>query len=154
MGPATNLTYLIQHLASVIGKQTDQLLREQLGIGLSQYRILLALDWNPRVQQQTIASALGQTPASISRQIDVLEQKGLLTSRQDQLNRRKHITVPTPLGMQMTEAANEIIRRGMGAEWAALGDDQLQQLMTGMQRLHQIVCQPGKTGACDHQLGL
>ena len=153
MGPTNNLTYLIHHLADVIGKQADQVLREQLGIGFSQYRILLVLDWNPRVQQQVIASSLGQSEASISRQIGLLTERGLLTAQRDPLNKRKHVTVPTPTGMQMTEAASGIIRRNFGPEYAALGDDQLQQMISGLQRLHKIVCKPGKTGACDHQLG-
>ncbi|HXR49712.1 MAG TPA: MarR family winged helix-turn-helix transcriptional regulator, partial [Verrucomicrobiae bacterium] len=67
MGPTNNLSYLIQHLAAVMGKQSDQLLQEQLGIGYSQYKILMVLEWNPRVQQRTIAESLGQTEASISR---------------------------------------------------------------------------------------
>jgi DNA-binding MarR family transcriptional regulator len=154
MGPTNNLGYLIQHLAAVMGRQTDQVLQEQLGIGLSQFKILMVLEWNPRVQQRTIADSLGQTEASISRQIKLLKDKKLLVTKQDPQNRRKHITAPTTLGMQMTEAATAIMRRNFGPEYANLGDDQLMQLVTGLQHLHRIVCQPGKLGACDHPLGI
>lgn len=154
MGPTNNLGYLIQHLASVMGRQSDQLLQEQLGIGLSQFKILMVLEWNPRVQQKAIADALGQTEASVSRQIKLLQQKRLLATKQDPQNRRRHITAPTPLGMQVTEAATAIMRRGFGPEFSAIGEDQLMQLVAGLQKLHRIVCQPGKLGACDHPLGL
>lgn len=154
MGPTNNLSYLLHHLASVHGKQSDQVLQEQLGIGLSQYKILLVLEWNPRVQQRSIADNLGQTEASISRQIKLLKTKGLLATKIDPGNRRKHITAPTPLGMQITEAASNIMRRSFGPEFAALGEDQLLQLIAGLQHLHRITCRPGKPGACDHQLGL
>jgi DNA-binding MarR family transcriptional regulator len=154
MGPTNNLSYLVQHLAAVIGKQSDQVLQEQLGVGLSQYKILMVLEWNPRVQQNAIADALGQSEASISRQIKLLKVKNLLATKQDPHNRRKHITAPTPLGMQITEAATNILRRSFGPEFARLGDDQLQQMITGLQQLHRVVCRPGKLGACDHQLGL
>jgi DNA-binding MarR family transcriptional regulator len=137
-----------------MGRQTDQVLQEQLGIGLSQFKILMVLEWNPRVQQRTIADSLGQTEASISRQIKLLKGKKLLVTKQDPQNRRKHITAPTTLGMQMTEAATAIMRRSFGPEYSSLGDDQLMQLVTGLQQLHRIVCQPGKLGACDHPLGL
>ena len=153
MGPGNNLTYLIDHLAAVLGKQTDQVLRERLGLGLSQYRILMALEWNPRVGQKTIATSLGQTEASISRQIKLLKSRGLLESKIDPNNKRKHVTVPTPKGMQTTEAAADILRRGLGPELSRIGDDQLMQLQSGLSRLHKLVCQPGKTGACDHQFG-
>ena len=154
MGPTSNLAYLVEHLAAVIGKQSDQVLLEQLGIGISQYKILMVLEWNPRVQQKTIANSLGQTEASISRQIKLLQAKGLLSARPDPQNRRKHITAPTTLGMQVTEAATAIMRRSFGPEYASLGEDQLMQLIAGLQNLHHIVCRPGKLGACDHPLGL
>ena len=153
MGPTNNLGYLIQHLASVMGRQADQVLQEQLGIGLSQFKILMVLEWNPYVQQSSIAESLGQTEASVSRQIKLLQSKGLLTSRQDPENRRKHITSPTPMGMQITEAASAIMRRSFGPEYSQLGEKQLLQLITGLQDLHRIVCRPGKVGACDHPLG-
>ena len=154
MGPTNNLSYLIQHLSSVMGKQSDQVLQEQLGIGLSQYKILMVVEWNPRVQQKTIAESLGQTEASISRQIKLLKTKGLLQTKIDPQNRRKHITAPTNLGMQITEAATAIMRRSFGPEYSRMGDDQMIQLITGLQHLHKIVCRPGKPGACDHPLGL
>lgn len=154
MGPTNNLSYLLHHLAAVMGKQTDQVLQEQLGIGLSQFKILMVLEWNPRVQQRAIADSLGQTEASISRQIKLLKGKGLLYTIADPNNKRKHITAPTTLGMQITEAASNIMRRNFGPEFSNLGEDQIMQLVTGLQKLHSIVCRPGKLGACDHQLGL
>jgi DNA-binding MarR family transcriptional regulator len=154
MGPANNLSYLLNHLAAVMGKQSDQVLQEQLGIGLSQYKILMVLEWNPRVQQKAIADSLGQTEASISRQIKILTEKGLLVSKQDPQNRRKHTTTPTPLGMQLTEAANGILRRSFGHDFTNLGEDQLMKLTASLQQLHKVVCQQGKLGACDHQLGI
>jgi DNA-binding MarR family transcriptional regulator len=154
MGPTSNLSYLIQHLAAVMGRQSDQVLQEQLGIGLSQFKILMVLEWNPRVQQRAIADSLGQTEAGISRQIKLLKARKLLITKLDPQNRRRHITAPTPLGMQVTEAAADILRRSLTPDFAALGDDQLMQLAVGLQHLHRLVCRPGKLGACDHQLGL
>lgn len=154
MGPTNNLVYLIQHLSAVLGKQSEQVLQEQLGIGLSQFRILMVLEWNPRVPQRHIADSLGQTEASISRQVKVLTNKGLLSSRRDPQNRRKHITAPTTLGMQVTEAATNILRRNFGSEFGGLGEDRILQLLTGLQKLHAVVCKPGKPNACDHPLGL
>jgi DNA-binding MarR family transcriptional regulator len=154
MGPTNSLIYLVQHLSGVISKQVDTVLQEELGIGLSQYKILMVLEWNPRVQQKTIADSLGQTEASVSRQIKLLETKGMITSRPDPQNRRKHITVPSVVGMQITEAASNCIRRSFGPEFSAMGDEQMASLLTGLQQLHDNFCKPGKLGACDHPLGL
>lgn len=153
MGPANNLPYLLHHLAAVIGKQSDQVLQEQLGIGLSQYKILMVLEWNPRIQQKSIAGSLGQTEASISRQISVLKEKGLLISKPDPNNKRRHMSVPTPRGMQITEAAADLLRQNFSSDYAGVGEDQLLKLSLGLQQMHKIVCRQGKAGACDHQLG-
>lgn len=154
MNPVNNLSYLINHLAAVIGKQLDQTLKEQLGIGLSQYRILMVLEWNPRIQQKAIADSLGQTEASISRQIKLLKDKRLLTSQVDNLNKRRHISFPTPFGLQVTEAASDLLRKSFSSDLANINDNQIIKLTDNLIELHKIVCRPGKTGACDHQLGL
>ena len=154
MGPTNNLTYLIQHLSGVMGRQFEQVLQEQAGIGLSQFKILMVLEWNPRVSQRGIADSLGQTEAGVSRQIKLLTEKGLLVSKSDPQNRRRHVPAPTPKGMQVTESANNALRRSFGPELSRLDDDQLMQLTAALQKLHAIVCRPGKPGACNHPLGL
>ena len=154
MRPQSNLSYLIQHLAAVLNKQADYLLQKHLNIGMSQYRILMVLEWNPRIGQRAIADSLGQTEASISRQIRLLIDKGLLISKPDPLNRRKHITAPSLKGMKVTEAANDMLKRDFSADTSKLSSHQQLQLANDLQLLHKSICRPGKLGACDHQLGL
>jgi DNA-binding MarR family transcriptional regulator len=151
MGPVNNLNYLLNHLAAVLGKQSDQILKEQLGIGYSQYRILMALEWNPRVQQNIIANHLGQTEASISRQVKLLKQKGLLITKTDPRNKRKHINLPTPMGMQITEAATDVLKRSLSQDLDQFSEDNILKLNQNLGALHKIICQPNKLGACDHQ---
>jgi DNA-binding MarR family transcriptional regulator len=141
-----NPVYLIQHLANVLSKQSERLLQDELGIGYSQFRILMVLEWNPRVSQRSIADSLGQTEASVSRQIKVLQRTGLLVSKPDPENRRRHITAPTPKGMQLTESANAILRRHFGPKLGTLDDEQLARLIRNLQKLHAAVC--------NHPLGL
>jgi DNA-binding MarR family transcriptional regulator len=135
-------------------KQAEKQLQDSLGIGLSQYRILMVLEWNPRLQQHSIASSLGQTEASISRQIKLLTEQGLLTVKPDPQNRRKHITAATPKGMQITEAANDLLRRSLTHDLSSLPEAKMAELMDTLHRLHRITCHAGKYGACDHSLGL
>jgi DNA-binding MarR family transcriptional regulator len=113
----------------------------------------MVLEWNPRIQQKAIGESLGQTEASISRQIKVLKTRGLLISKIDPANKRKHMSVPTPLGMQVTEAANDLLRRNFTSDFSNMGDDQILKLNSSLQQLHTLVCRPGKIGACTHQLG-
>jgi DNA-binding MarR family transcriptional regulator len=153
MNPTNNLSYLLQHVAEVTAKQADQQLHEQLGIGLSQYRILMVLEWNPRVQQQVIAESLGQTEAAVSRQVRLLISQGLLTSKADKSNRRKHTTIATPKGMQVTEAAADLLKRSFSSNLRGLSDSESTELTRALLRLHKNVCRPDKLGTCNHQLG-
>jgi DNA-binding MarR family transcriptional regulator len=153
MGPVNNTTYLLQHIAEVLSKQCDQLLEEQLGIRLSQYKILMVLEWNPRIEQRVIANSLGQTEAAISRQIKLMIKKGLLTSKIDTANKKRHISMPTPLGMQITEAAESLIKNNFQKDYQAIGDNNIVELNRDLQELHKSICKAGKHGACNHLLG-
>lgn len=150
MHPANHLGYMLNHVASVMAKQADQILQERLDIGLSQFKILMVLQKNENVQQRFIADSLGQTEASISRQIQLLQDKGLLTSKRDPKNLRQHITVPTATGFQLTKTAMQVLAELMDPALAQMGQMAFMQLLDNLQQLHEIVCQPGKTGACDH----
>jgi DNA-binding MarR family transcriptional regulator len=67
MKPTNNIGYLMQRLSFLLARQSDQVLQEQLGIGFSQFKILMALGWDPSCQQRHIADKLGQTEASVAR---------------------------------------------------------------------------------------
>lgn len=153
MNSVNNLYFLLNHLSEVISKQSDQILKEQLGVGLSQYKILMVLEWNPRIQQKAIADNLGQTEASISRQIKLLKSKKLLSTKSDPLNKRRHMSLPTPLGMQITEAAAALLRRNINEDMDRLDNSQLSKVAESLSQLHKQICKPGKLGACNHQLG-
>ncbi|MBC7707757.1 winged helix-turn-helix transcriptional regulator [Polaromonas sp.] len=150
MLPVNNLGYLLQHVAAVVAKQADVLLQDELGIGLSQFKILMVLQKNDQVQQRFIADSLGQTEASISRQIQLLIDKDLITAKRNPKNLRKHITTPTLAGQKLTEKAMATLASHFGSEFASMGDAHLNELISNLTSLHEVVCQPGKTGACEH----
>ena len=47
-----DLGYLIEHTASMLHKQTDQLLQERLGIGMSQFKLLVVFRNQPELSQR------------------------------------------------------------------------------------------------------
>ncbi len=77
---------------------------------MAQFRILKIVQSNPRLLQRHIADALGQTEASISRQVKILHQKQLLQTQINPKNRREHITSLTAKGFQITEAALDVLQ--------------------------------------------
>jgi DNA-binding MarR family transcriptional regulator len=86
-------------------KLSDNSLFSEFGIGFSQFKILMALGHHGCVQQKQIAQFLGQTEASISRQVKLLKEAGFLTITEDPLDRKKHITELTRRGTAALEQA-------------------------------------------------
>lgn len=97
----------LHNLSALLSRESDQILQERLGIGLSQYKILAAVEHNPSLQQRAIAVELGQTEASVSRQIKLLHKKDMITTRPNPANRREHLTALTPKGQRATSAAHQ-----------------------------------------------
>ncbi|MBI1857142.1 winged helix-turn-helix transcriptional regulator [Candidatus Saccharibacteria bacterium] len=109
MQPTNNVGYLLQHLAGVLARQFDQVLRERLGIGIAQFNVLMTLQDQPNVLQKHIATTLNQTEASVSRQIKLLIKIGYLEIITNPSNRREHIAHLTAKGLRITEKALEIL---------------------------------------------
>lgn len=149
-----NIGYLLQHVPSVLAKQSDQALQDRLGLGFSQFKILMVLQWNPNVQQRNIAESLGQTEASISRQIKLLHDRGWLESKVSTDNRREHITTPTKEGILMTEKAREVLNEYHAPMFDGLDEKQLAQMLETLIIMHSHTCQPGRVGACDHPMNV
>src|SRR3982751_5902718 len=109
MESTATLSYLLQHTSIIMQRQADQVLQERLGVGMSQYKILSTLQERPNVQQRFLADSLGQTEASISRQVKLLVEKGMLTVQTNPKNRREHVTVLTTKGAKVTLAAYDVL---------------------------------------------
>lgn len=128
MPPTNNIGYLLQRLAFGLARQSDQVLQEQLGIGLSQFNILMMLKWRPNVLQRQIAEALGQTEASVSRQVKLLLKLDYLETTVNPANKREHITKLTNKGLKITEKAFEILNGYHAPMFARLSEKQQTRL--------------------------
>jgi DNA-binding MarR family transcriptional regulator len=151
---ASTTGYLLQHVASVMHRQADQILQERLGIGVSQYRILLMLEQNPNVEQRRLADNLGQTEASISRQVKLLHERGMLATRVNPTEKRKHITAPTLKGAKVTAAASEVLDQYYDPLFATMDAKEQEWLYHALTALHEGVCVPGKPIACDRAFAI
>jgi DNA-binding MarR family transcriptional regulator len=143
-----NIGYLLQHTAATLARQSDQALQERLGIGQSQFRILIVLEWYPGVQQKHIAENLGQTEASISRQIKLMLEEGLLQTTINPQNKREHITSLTRKGQRLAEEAKNVLNHYHAPLWEAIGEKGQRQLMDLLTHIHQETCRGDKPGRC------
>ena len=129
-------------------RQTDMLLQEKFQIGFSQFKILLALREQNAIQQQKIAIFLGQTEASISRQIKLLVNTGLVSSRKNPENKRQAITSLTPRGAHVIAQAVAALEAHYAPMFSQLSPAQLEAFSKVIDILHQRVCSTGLPGTC------
>ena len=115
-------------LVAKMARESDQILQEQLGIGLSQYKILRTLESQPHVRQRIIASNLGQTEASISRQIKLLGEKGMLIAEKNPDNLREHLADLTLRGQRIIAAAEQVLAQYHKSLFQALSVRQQEKL--------------------------
>lgn len=98
------------HLASAsLDRHSDEALRDRLGIGLSQFRVLLSLLNEDGQNQISIAENLDQSEASISRQIRLLAAQKLVDIRPSSHSRKDKLVFLTGKGMIIGESALSIL---------------------------------------------
>ncbi|MBP6962730.1 winged helix-turn-helix transcriptional regulator [Candidatus Saccharibacteria bacterium] len=96
------LYWQIHKLAFLLEKRADENLKAQAGIGFAQFKVLEAIGSNMLAKQNLIASQLDQTEASISRQIKILQKKGLISVASVMGNRRAR-------ELSLTEKGEELL---------------------------------------------
>ena len=141
MKTTNNIGYLIQHLATSLARQTDQILQDDVGITFPQFKVLMVLQDHPQLQQKQIAERLAQTEASITRQIKGLEGDGLAKRTVNDQNRREHRMTPTSKGIKLIEQAREELNQYYQPMFDQLTDQQQQELLNALSVMHEYACQ-------------
>ncbi len=103
------LSWQFHKISFLLEKTADEALKRQLGIGFAQYKVLEAVNHNTLARQNTVAEMLDQTEASISRQVRILEKKGLINITDVMGNRRAKELSLTTVGDEMVRNAGETI---------------------------------------------
>jgi len=124
-------------------------MQERLGIGIAQFKLLAMLQDNPLVQQRYLANGLGQTEASISRQIKILSEKGLITVQVNPKLRRQHGISLSAKGHKLYHVAQDILDQYELVLIHDLSEKQLALLRDTLTTLHAKVCASGRAFACD-----
>ncbi len=139
MQPANLISFSIQNLAVQLSKSADRVLQEQLGIGLSQFKILSIVQDNQRLLQRHIATALNQTEASVSRQVKLLHRRQLLVTRLNPKDHRQHLTTLTPNGLRIIASALEVLEAFQTQLVAGLSNRQQTELLQTLADIEQRV---------------
>jgi DNA-binding MarR family transcriptional regulator len=135
-----NIDIILEHITSLLTSKYDQLLLEQLGVGYAQYKILIQFENNQIKQQNIIAKNLGQTEASITRQIKILSKKGLITRGIGPNNRKTRIVTLTFLGRRIQQAARDIVNKQNHHFLIGLERKDQVRLLSDLNKLHNQLC--------------
>jgi DNA-binding MarR family transcriptional regulator len=100
-----NTGLMLHKIGSMMERVSDSVLFSEYGIGYSQFKILFALSHHNGVQQKEIAQFLGQTEASISRQIKLLKISSIVTIKLGSDDKKKHLISLTSKGTELMQDA-------------------------------------------------
>jgi DNA-binding MarR family transcriptional regulator len=100
--PLHQLAFILQQLA-------DELLVAKVGVGLSQARIMSALQKSSVKSQRLIAAQLGQTEANVSRQLRLMKREDLVSITKNKKDARQRDVSLTTKGAHKKDKADELL---------------------------------------------
>ncbi len=131
------LYWQIHQLAFLLEKRADESLKQQTTIGFAQYKVLEAIGRNMLAKQNLIAELLNQTEASISRQVKILEKKGLLTIGTVMNNRRARELALTEKGEEVLRHSGELLEMVQSQVFGVLRFEEQQAMQQLLERMLQ-----------------
>ena len=126
---------MLHQLMFIIDHQSDEVLHRELGLGFSQFKILMAAKHSLGLKQNDIAKHLGQTEASVSRQIKLMKADGLLSVQVDPENRRARSIVMTDRGADLGKRCVEVLEQTHASVFGSLGFSEQKLMRELLERL-------------------
>ncbi len=102
--PLLRLSYVLQQLS-------DEVLQKEVGIGLSQARLMSVLSASSSKSQREVASLLGQTESNVSRQLKGMQKDGLVSIRRSKKDSRQKEVVITVKGQKKYFKAEGLLKK-------------------------------------------
>lgn len=125
----------IHHLMSLLEKHADTFLMEELSLSFMQTLILNIIRHHPNTTQNFVAECTKFTPGAVSRQIEVLREKGMLTRKVKKDNRREHEITLTAKGKKEVEKAFNLLETRLQGVFTVLNDKECTQMEECVSRL-------------------
>jgi len=135
-----NIDILLEHITSLLTSKYDLVLSQKLGVSYSQYKVLVQFSGNSIIRQKTIAKSLGQTEASISRQLSLMSSNGLIHKSYDPDNRKTIIITLTQKGQVIKTNADNIIVKENGTSLRKVNNKDLKILTKNLSKIHDQIC--------------
>lgn len=142
------IAYKIHKAVFVIDKTADSTLQTKVNLTLSQFMILMNVVQKPGLTQIEISNSLEVTQAAVSRQIDVLKNKNLITIKKNENNHREHLLFPTGYGNEVFTRSNQILHEAFDELYAVMDEREKENLEKSLDKLLSSVCGKRKSWDC------
>ncbi len=135
------ITYSTKKLVFLLDKLAERVLQEKLDLTVSQFRMLMAINYKKGLSQKDIASFWEVSEAAVSRQLENLKDKGLIISEKNKNNRRENILKLTKKGHDHLEKASKLIDSKYEQIYKAISQKEKEVLVGSLEKLLAEACQ-------------
>lgn len=137
MDVSSNPGFLLHKIGAMMEHVSDHVLFDEFGIGFSQFKILFALEHHTAgIQQKDIAAFLGQTEASISRQIKLLSQAKMVGVTKGSTDKKKRIVTLTTKGRNIAADAFAALNVHYTPVLSVLSSKEQEELAQKLSKVH------------------
>lgn len=147
-GQSKEITYQIHKAVFLLDKMSDQILQDQLGLGFSQFLVMMTLANQPNVPQKFVASSLDQTQAAVSRQVDILVGLKLVSRTTNAESRREYVLCLTKLGQKKFRQGLNAIDARFDKLFEVWSKDQKSNLLGALSNLIAEIKHKGTQNIC------
>ena len=123
---------------NVIGRCAAQYRSEQLeqyGLNSRQHPYILHICRNPGISQEKLARAIYVNKSSVTRQITILEEKGLIVRKQDQTDRRVWRVYPTQRMLELLPHVRQVMKEWNEYLLEEFDEEQREHLIAALEQL-------------------
>lgn len=128
---------LLHKLVYLMGQSANKKLIETFNLNFTQFRILMQLNYDPNSNQKNLALCVGMTEGGLSKAILDLEEKGVIVSAINPINRReRHLNLTDTGKVLFSEVAAELSQMSQNL-FSVLTPNEVTNFTTSLQRLIQ-----------------
>ncbi|WP_238367186.1 MarR family winged helix-turn-helix transcriptional regulator [Mesobacterium pallidum] len=128
------LPYFLTTLSSAFSWGASKVFRAEFGVGLNEWRMLSSLRNEPGIRAQRVCEMVSMNKSLVSRSARSLEERGMLTERLVDGQRRMWLT---PAGAEMHDRIMKVALEREAAMLTGFSQAETDQLFRFMARLHE-----------------
>jgi MarR family transcriptional regulator, transcriptional regulator for hemolysin len=131
----TSAGFIVNSTAKTFQKVLDYELRKNVGVTISQWRVIAALVLYPGLTQKEIADKVGIEGATLVPVIDKMEKEGLLKRKPDSKDRRVNRIYLTPKADSLWNSMMECVLRIRKVSTKDIPEDQLKTTLETLRKI-------------------